>query len=354
MLYSSSDEPGKLTFTAFFFKDILSDTSYSSCGHEQAVDNADHDGDDDPFVNDDNPLDMFSLNDIGLTVRQVSPCKRTPSPVKTNSPEYRAVMRQPAPVKPSLLSLITTQPLRAILDSSSIGDTAVEISQPPSTSIQLCEFEQPPRSTSTPINPLLGSPITSNLTATTPPKTPLRTPLNKRPNDYSTPLFRFQSHASSSPSGISCDEQERLFESFKSQSFDSASPCNLRLVKARENRAFHHMSERIRDSIVFDKSASRETRDSSMNRGIMKTPSSMKAGGLAKKVRINTTVELITPRKQTRRMSSCLSSSPGLPNVRQRKRAKKNIVDEQKQLVEYKLMMELCSKTKDPLDLLKR
>jgi hypothetical protein len=318
--------------------DILSDASY------QQPDNTEENLD----VDDEALDDLFTLNDVELTVRYLSPKKKVLKKARFKDNASQGPRSPLQTLKPNRGGT----PFKAVvplkMSTPSFGETPVELTQPSISSIHLSEFEQPPQSTSTPFNVHLIE------------KTLERTPLNKRPSNYSEPFFRFNSNDLSS-SIIDPDVSRTLF----SPTVDSPlyhKSSNVQAIKndisciadrMKESLSIQHLSSQ-KDVSMNDASgfllpevsgmsiAELDSICTSTPKGIMKTSGGNRKFKVPKKVRINESVELITPLKRKRDISSSSSFSSSTT-----KKSKQRHLSPS-----YMLLLRLCSNDKDPLSLI--
>jgi hypothetical protein len=320
--------------------DILSDASY------QQPDNTEEHLD----VDDEALEDLFTLNDVELTVKYLSPKKKVLKKARFNASQGPRSPLQTLKPNRGGTPFKAIVPLK--MSTPSFGETPVELTQPSISSIHLSEFEQPPQSTSTPFN--------VHMIEKTLERTPGGTPLNKRPSSYSEPLFRFNSNDLSS-SFIDSDVSRTLFPpTVDSPLYHKSS--NVQAIKDDISCIVDRMKESLsirqlssQNDVSMNDTSGFSLREvsgisiaelnsicTSTPKSIMKTSGGNRKLKIPKKVRINESVELITPLKRKRNISSSSSlSSSTTKKSKQRHHSPS-----------YMLLLRLCSNDKDPLSLI--
>lgn len=311
------------------------------------------------------PEDLFSLNNVELTVKHLSPKKK--QPLKKPPQMFPGALFTPLQqlesnvISPSKSQLILWN--SQSLHISSFRETAVWESQITTSPIHLSEFEQPPQSTSTPVDELLHC-----KGANIPSVTRITTPFDKRPLAYSEPMFRFDlndisssfidsdhSVLSSGMYPLDATDSPLHYKSMKQQSIQTDISGMINNMK--ESLSIHHdyQAEEARsdtDPMIIDQSqlpianlgdisvVQLNTTATSTPRSIMKTSGSNRSRSTGrKKVCIDESVQLITPLPRRKR-PRC--SSPPIS---------KSLAKKSKSL-SYHLMFELCMNDKDPLNIL--
>jgi hypothetical protein len=230
------------------------------------------------------------------------------------------------------------------------------------SSIHLSEFEQPPRSTSTPNKGILESSIQkpTNLFST-----PLReTPFNKRPPGYSTPLFKFDTKSFDRDIH---DTQEPIFHDSNESVFGSplAHKSKQDMLKDEVNQ----ITNKMKDSLNIKNNSTIDTNISYLNeadlsllkspdisnfpmvdvQSITPKPILKKDTGKAKKksVRIDDSIKLIQDGRK-KRPQSTNSITPDTP----RNKRKKRVTHKVNPNTEYDNFRKICGDERDPLDII--